>query len=705
MDTGLSMTQMIKNSFGQYAGAVLQSRALVDVRDCVKPSARQIYYCLYTDNFTHDKPFKKTLKAIGSAMRMYIHGDSSCEGIIMRAGQPFSMRYPLIEVEGSYGNLTATENWAASRYTASRLSDISNYLLKDTTAYAIDEWVDNYDDTEQYPRVLASRGFYNIVNGSMGIGVGLASSIPQFNLKEVNQALITLLQNPNASFDEIYCKPDFATGGTIINAQEVKESLKKGSGKACIIQATIEYNKKDNALVVTELPYSVYTNTICAKIEKLLTEEKLDSHITGLNDLTGEQVCIKIYLKKGSDPEAIKEYLYANTQLQSSYGINMTMLENGRYPKVYGWKEALQAHLNHEKEIYINCYNHELSQYQYRLKIVEGIIKAIHTIDALDKTIEIIRNANSSKEASKQLQSYFKIDEEQAKAILDIKLSRLTTLDMNKLLNEQKELQEKIRQVQAILDSDELLKEQMIKRFKEVIEKYGDERRTKVIQKDIIKSSSSSKSKKEKIIENVVITFNPVGSYLQNIPLAAYRANSLTAFKITTEDLILLFSNQGRFFRVSPKDIKSCTMKDKGTAAGAILNLNKDEKIIAAFSSVINEKKPYMLFTMTNGMVKKTEHVEYIGNTRNLKGMIATKLSAGLLSVQQTNGNDIILTTEQGYKIRFDADTVRASGKNSAGVKGISLQENDNVIKCEIVSKTAQKEIKLQARAGKGKKY
>ena len=263
MDYNVSLGDVINESFSQYAGAVIQSRALVDVRDCVKPSARQIYYSLYQDGFVADKPFKKTLKAIGSAFKYYIHGDASCEGILMRSGQPFSMRYPLVEVEGSYGNQTETGNWAASRYTSSRLSTLANYLIQETDKYSVDEWVDNYDDTAQYPRVLSSLGFYNIVNGSFGIAVGLASSIPQFNLKEVNQALIKLLKNSDVDDDEIVCLPDFATGGIIINKDEVIESLKKGTGKAAIIQAKIDYDSKEHCLIVSELPYGVYTNTVC----------------------------------------------------------------------------------------------------------------------------------------------------------------------------------------------------------------------------------------------------------------------------------------------------------------------------------------------------------------------------------------------------------------------------------------------------------
>src|SRR5574344_1621236 len=203
----MDMTTIINESFTQYSGAVLQSRALVDVRDCLKPSARQIFYCLYTDKFVHSKPFKKTLKGIGSAMRMYIHGDSSCEGVIMRAGQPFAMRYPLIEVEGSFGNLMESGNWAAPRYTSARLSELANYLFADIDKDTIKEWRDNYDDTEQYPTVLPTKGFFNIVNGSSGIATGLASSIPQFNLREVNEALIKLLWNPEVNFEEIFCAP------------------------------------------------------------------------------------------------------------------------------------------------------------------------------------------------------------------------------------------------------------------------------------------------------------------------------------------------------------------------------------------------------------------------------------------------------------------------------------------------------------------
>lgn len=699
--TKVSLKDVIEESFSQYAGAVIQSRALVDVRDCVKPSARQVYYSMYTDKFTADKPFKKTLKAIGSAMRFYIHGDSSCEGIIMRSGQPFSMRYPLVEVEGSFGNLTETGNWAAPRYTAARLSAISNYLLEDTNKHGIEEWVDNYDDTEQYPRVLSSCGFYNIVNGTTGIAVGTASSIPQFNLVEVNNALIKLLEDENVSFDEIYCEPDFATGGTIINGDEVKNSLKKGAGKAAIIRASYKIDQDNNSIVITELPYGVYTNTICSQIEKIASDEDKNSGITGLNDLTGEQVCIKIYLDKKANAEEVMEFLYQNTSLQKSYGINMTMLKDGRFPTVFGWKEALQEHLIHEQKVYTSCFNYQLEQLRFRYKIVKGILLAI---DNLDDVIRIIKSSVSTKEANLGLQQLLNIDDDQAKAILEIKLARLARLETDKFLNELEELEKEIARIEAILASEKLLKQEMIIRFQEVSKKFGDARRTIISNLSVASASRTGKNSVDKI-ENVVITYNPLG-YLQNIPLTEYRNNGYQAFKMTTADLLLIFTNHGRFFRVAPKDIKRCGVRDKGTALGAILSLEQGEKVLGIFDNVENETQPYLLFAMKNGMVKKTEKTQYIGNTRNVSGMVASKSQdTEIIAVLETNGNDVILETKDNMRIRFFAEEVRAAGKATSGVKGINLHSGDYVVKCDVIGRNDFKEITIQKRGGKGKKF
>jgi len=718
MNEVLELEDVIKESFTQYAGAVIQSRALVDVRDCIKPSARQVYYSLFTDKFTSDKPFKKTLKAIGSAMRFYIHGDASCEGIIMRSGQPFAMRYPLIEIEGSYGTLTETGNWAASRYTSSRLSPISNYLLQDTNKYTIDEWIDNYDDTEQYPRVLSSLGYYNIVNGSTGIAVGLASSIPQFNLGEVNNALIKLLQDKNVSDDDILCYPDFATGATLINKAEVAASLKQGKGKACILQATINYDDKEKTLIVTDLPYGVYTNTICGEIAKLVSENP-DIGITGINDLTGEDVCIKIYLDKSVDQEKIKQILYANTSLQKSYSINMTMLEDGRFPKIYGWRQALQAHLDHEKIVYINLYQQELNKLEHRLKIVEGIIKAIAQID---EVIKIIKQSPSTKEANINLQKLLIIDEEQAKAILDMKLSRLAKLEVDKFIEEKIQLLDRISTIKAILKSEELLKQEMIKRFQEVSNKFSDKRRTVIAERAAAKTTKTAKEKVAAIPEDVVVYMNK-DRYIKSIPVKSYRRGKeqvINLFKTTTADMVMLFTSTGRMFRIKLNTIKTCGMNDKGTAVGSIVQLEPDEYILNIVPNTAQQD--FILFTTKKGIVKKTKLKDYISSTQNLRGIKAVSIKGDdeLLSVSLGYDTDnIILVTGNGYSIRFAADDINAQGKTASGVKGITLNDSDYVVSTILCNEEdpififeeggygkiiANKVFQSQGRGGKGQK-
>lgn len=679
MDFETSLDTVIDQSFGQYAGAVIQSRALVDVRDCIKPSTRQVLYCMFTDKFTHDKPFKKTLKAIGSCMRLYIHGDASCEGIVMRSGQPFSMRYPLVEVEGSFGNLTETGNWAAPRYTASRLSEVSNYLLQETNKYTVDEWVDNYDDTEQYPRILSSLGFYNIVNGTSGIASGLASSVPQFNLKEVNDAMIYLLNHKEVNFDDIVCYPDFATGGTILNKDEVKESLRIGKGKGCIIRAKLEYDKKDHCIIVRELPYSVYTNTICSEIEKLTADDSTNPGIVNMNDLTGEQVCIKIYLDKKADPKEVAQSLFENTSLQKTYGINMTMLKDGRYPKVFGWQEALISHLKHEKQVYINMYNHQLDVLRYKLKITEGIIAAINEID---ETVDTIKRSSSTEEANTKLCTLLDIDSDQAKSILNIKLVRLAKLEVDKLLKDKANLESEIEKVSSILGSGKLLKQEMIKRFNEVSEKFGDARRTKVVNKQIVKSTKS----KEKVpheIRNYVMAFNPLG-YLQKVSPSKFKNNDFAAFSIPEDRMIALFSNKGKFYRVSPADIKECGPKDKGTAIGAIINLDNDEKIIYAHDSYFRDSKPYLMFAMADGKVKKCEGKQFAKGVRNKRGTVAVKTDAEVVSIQETNGCIVTLASSK-REISFKADSVRASSIRSGGMCGIKLDDDDKVVSMTVI--------------------
>lgn len=715
------MKQIVEESFSQYAAAVLQNRALVDARDCIKPSARQIFYCMYTDNFVHNKPFQKTLKAIGSAMRVYIHGDSSCEGVIMRAGQPFSMRYPLVEIEGSYGNLMESGNHAAPRYTASRLSELSNHLFTDLKKDVIEEWRDNYDDTEKYPAILPSKGFYNIVNGNFGLGVGAASSIPQFNIKDVNEALIKLLWNPNADFDELYCTPDFATGAVLLNENEVKESLRNGYGFACKLRAVVEFDAKERCFVVKEIPYGVYTNTICGELEKILNSDE-NPGVDRFNDLTGSTPNIKIYLTKSANVDKVLRYLYKNTSLQSHFGINLTMLDNGRFPKVFTWKEALGAHLDHEVEVYTRGYQFDLNKINARLHVIDGLLKAINAIDEVVKTI---RSSSSTAAASIALQTLLAIDGAQAKAILDIKLSKLAHLEVNKLVNEQNDLSAEKERIEAILNDSNLLKKEVENGLRTVASRFGDARRTKIlnISKDgeeeptEIKQLQVSLTNKNCIYttENSTLYTQRRGGVGNKIKLDSGEF-VISTHQLQSDEEILLFSKGGNVFHCPSSNLP---INEKIHIQSIVPA--KDWEVICAMTSA-NKKtdKPYIIFVTKNGMVKKSELSEYNIN-RNV-GLKAITLDEGdeIVNVVFTSTDRLGILTETGNFLLIETEDIRPIGRVAKGVKGIKLNEDDYVISARIVldntisiatisgaglfKRTDFKEFTTQGRATKGAK-
>ncbi len=700
----MDLTPIIKESFTQYSGAVLQSRALVDVRDCLKPSARQIFYCLYTDKFVHSKPFKKTLKGIGSAMRMYIHGDSSCEGVIMRAGQPFAMRYPLIEVEGSFGNLMESGNWAAPRYTSARLSELANYLFADIDKDTIKEWRDNYDDTEQYPAVLSTKGFYNIVNGSMGIGIGMSSSIPQFNLREVNEALIKLLWNPDIDFEEIYCAPDFATGALLLNENAVKDSLKNGNGFACKLRSVVEFDSKERCLVVKEIPYSVYTNTICGELEKILEAED-NPGIDRFNDLTNSTPLIKIYLTRSANPDRVLKYLYKNTSLQYHYSINMTMLENGRYPKVFGWKEALQSHLDHEELIYRRSFEFDLTKIKARIHIIEGLLKAY---DAIDEVVQTIKTSASSAAANEALRKLLGIDEVQAKAILDLKLSKLSKLDINKLCNEKNDLEKEKERIEAILSDITLLKKEIENGLREVAKKFGDDRRTKIMniasdedEPVEVKALSVSLTNKNNLIVNETSSLytqkrGGVGSKFKLEP-DEYVMTSTTCQNI---DTILFFTVQGNVYSY----VAGALPVGEKTTIESLFMIEQAERTCAmtALSKNCNEK--YIIFITKNGMLKKSELSEY-NMKRGKSGIKALTLDRNdeIVSVLFTNEEKIGISTEEGNFLICETKDVRPIGRVAKGVKGIKLNDGDAVASAKMMP-AAVKEIVSVSREGKIKR-
>lgn len=669
------LKQVIESSFIQYAGAVLQSRALVDVRDCLKPSARQIFYSFYKGHYTSDKPFNKTLKGIGLAMHYYIHGDSSCEGIIMRAGQSFSYRYPLVEVEGSCGNLMSAGNWAAPRYTASRLSSISNILFDGIGKNAISDWRDNYDNTEQYPSVLPSIGFYNIVNGSMGIGLGAASHIPPTNLREVNKAIIKLIYNSKATDDEIYCAPDFPTGGILINPRDVREAMLAGRGNSCLLRAKIEYNKKENCLIVCELPYALYTDTVCEELEKILEKEN-NLFFERFNDLTGSKPEIKIYLKRNADVKKAIRFLYKNTSLETSFAINLTMLDNGCFPRVFGWRDALMAYITHIRECKKREIQFDLDRALSRENVLNGLIQACAHIDEI---VAIIRASDSPTIASERLIARFQFNEEQAKAILAMKLSSLTRMDADKLCEELAEIQREIGKCRGLINSPKDLDEELVKALREVADKFGDDRRTQILEQE---------EPEEEEEDPETPTEQPITVYLLDDHTYIWKSvNSKRALKLpngvgvveeietTSANRLLVFTKDGTF----------------GTMP--ITESKENEPIIVPFMNpvfccVASRLAPLstIVFITKNGMVKKSDAGLYL-ETRSRKPITAIKLKEddSVIGVHiLTRMDDYVLIRSATHYVCFSAASISSTGRAAAGVRAIKLKEDETVIYSEV---------------------
>lgn len=716
-----NLKPIIEQSMTQYAGAVLQSRALVDARDCLKPSARQIFYCMDKYKYTAAKPFQKTMAAIGDAMKhFYIHGDSSCEGIIMRAGQSFAMRYPLVEVKGNGGTLLASGNWAAPRYTEARLSKLAAYLFDDIDKETIEDWRDNYADNEQYPSVLPTKGFYNIVNGSQGIGIGMACSIPQYNLKELNNALIHLIDNPDCSFEEIYCAPDFATGAILYNEEDVKNSMRDGCGYACKLRSVVEFDAKERCFVVTEIPYGVYTDTISGQLEEIVNGED-NPGIERFNDLTGARPLIKIYLGKKANPDKVLKYLYKNTSLQYHYGINFTMLDQGRFPKVFTWKELLQSHINHERVVYRRAFEFDLNKIKNRIHIIDGLLICMANIE---EVVQTIRNSASTAAASEALQKKFLLDAEQAKAVLDMKLSRLAHLEVQKLENEKKDLETKAKEIENILNNEELFKEEIKKGWREVAAKFSDPRRTKIL--NIVKEDEEPTE-----IRQLQVSLTNHGNVFATEVSSLYtqrRGGVGNKFKmadgeyviatqpVNSNEELLFFSHAGNVYHYKVANIAI----DQFLHVQQLAPVKDWERICAITSTHKKTDKPYILFFTKKGMVKKSEMSEY-NVTRNV-GLKALTLEDGdeIVNVLFTDNEKVGIVTEGGNFLMITTEDIRPIGRVAKGVKAVKLNDGDGVASARIIpadttmiasisgnglfKKTSIDEFVVQGRGTKGAK-
>ena len=512
--------------------------------------------------------------------------------------------------------------------------------------------------------------------------VGAAFSCPQFNLKEVNEALIKLLDNPEISFDEIYCAPDFATGAILLNEAEVKESLKKGEGLACKLRSVVSFDSGERCLIVTEIPYGVYTNTICGELNKIL-EDEANPGIERYNDLTKGTPIIKIYLKRTANPDKVLKYLYKNTSLQFHFGINLTMLENGRYPKVFGWKEALQAHINHEKEVYRRGYEFDLNKIEQRIHIIEGLLICLAQIE---EVIQTIKSSSSTITASKALCENFLLDEAQAKAVLDMKLSRLAHLEVEKLKNEKEKLEKEATAIKEILDNTELFNEQLKNGWREVAEKFGDARRTKVL--NIEKEEDEPIDNKKLLInltnKNNIIAYEVSSLYTQK---RGGVGNKLKLnggeYVIATEscetiDTISFYSNCGKYYTYCAKDLPIL----EKLSLESIFKIEENEFINNM--SVISQDNKFIAFITKKGLIKKSNLSDYRSKANGVKA-IELMPDDEIRSTLILKNEKIGILTEKGYFLICETDDISPIGRVARGRKCISLGENDFVRQAAII--------------------
>lgn len=698
MNNEIDMTEELGRNFLVYAIDTDQNKAFPSVADGMLPGARAAIWEMYTQKYTSNKPHVKSAKvASGVIGKWWPHNADATYGTLVRMAQPFIENNLEIDFQGAVGNVIGgQQSYGSSRYTEMRLSK----LAEEGLLYGVDknncDMIMNYTQDAQWPKVLPAVFPRLLVNGSVGLGVGLSQNWTLHNFKETADLITKYINDGELDLDNYY--PDYPTGGTIVNKDDLANINKTGRGKI-IIEANYKIYPKENKIIFTEFPYQVYIEDLISKIKVAVNNEKIISIDDVYNSSDKNAVSITVIYDKNHSAEYCINELFVNTPLRSQYNIIQNGIVN-QVPELLNLQQTIDVYIKHNLECIKKEHQYDLDEANARIEILNGLSKALIHIDEI---ILIIKESENSQDAKEKLSSAFGFTENQTKAILEMRLSKLTKLDgvsINKELDEKKKLAEFCNQV---VNSQEEQKKILLNRLEELVKKYGTPRRTKVIQKDIVKVSKTTQ-KKEEVIESVVVTYNSLG-YLQRIPVSMYKNGNLQSFKLTTADFVILFSNLGKFYRISVKDIKSCGVKDKGTAIGSIIKLDNNEKIIGVFSSIIDEKRPYVLFAMKNGYVKKTEKFEYIGTTRNLNGMVATKLKdTEVVSVQEINGNDIILETSNNYTIRFSAEEVRESGKASLGVKGITLQNDDEVVKCRVIDKGQNPDIIKQKRGGKGKK-
>lgn len=674
-----NLTETLSQSFLDYAAYTIQRRAIPDVRDMLKFSTRQLLHAAWHEGVTHNKDFKKGIKLNGIATFSYCHGDSSSFGNYVRMAKPFCNNVCLMEAQGNAGTLMNPDDHAAPRYLELREAEITDILFQGLKKNAITEWEDTYDNLNKFPLVLPSIGYWNIVNPCQGIATSCATSTPGFNLREVNAAIIKLLKNPNASFNELYCVPDFPTGGYLINPGEVRQSLEQGQGKACRLRAKIDYDGKRNVLVITQVPYSVFTNTIVKQVREIIAEDEFGD-IEDITDFTGKQCLIEIRLKKGVNAANVLKRLYKDTSLEYSYGINMLMLDHGRFPRIFGWKDALQAYIDHIRECKHRELEYDFNKLKARNHILDGLLTAIADID---ETIHIIKSSANSAAAKAALMRHYDIDEDQAKAILDIKLARLAHLEALELESERKQNRLEIDRLSDILSHQNKLDEILISILQEVADKFGDERRTKIL---------TISEEPEEEIEEKEINVNIAGDKLRISPKKVAGQNIST----TNLGTLVCVSSAGLLYKISMRDVekgKTYSVSQLTKAADAIVGIYD--------LSNINLNK-YWAFITKSGLIKKSPIKEYNYVGRQGSKMLKLKDDDAVIAVYLLSGDKDMISvhTSDKFYAHYSGQEIPESGKAAMGVKAINLGANQTIIKAQLNPVG----LKITGRAVKGVK-
>ncbi|ADU28299.1 DNA gyrase subunit A [Evansella cellulosilytica] len=724
----INISQEMKTSFMDYAMSVIVSRALPDVRDGLKPVHRRILYAMNELGMTSDKAYKKSARIVGEVIGKYHpHGDSAVYETMVRMAQDFSYRYMLVDGHGNFGSVDG-DAAAAMRYTEARMSKISMELVRDINKDTID-YQENYDGSETEPIVLPARFPNLLVNGTSGIAVGMATNIPPHNLGEVIDGVLALSENPTITSTELmeYIPgPDFPTGAEIVGVSGIRRAYETGKGSITIrAKAEIEDNNGKPRIIVTEIPYQVNKARLIEKIAELVRDKKLDG-ITDLrdeSDRTGMRIVIE--LRRDVNANVLLNNLYKQTALQSSFGINMLALVDGR-PKVLSIKEVLYHYLEHQRVVIRRRTEFELKKAEARAHILEGLRIAL---DHIDEIIALIRGSQTTEIARQGLMENFSLSHDQAQAILDMRLQRLTGLERDKIEAEYQELVEKIKELKAILADDEKVLAIIREELTDIRDRYNDERRT------IITFGEDSMEDEDLIPrQNVVITLSHNG-YIKRIPLSTYRSQKRGGrgvqgmgthdddfvqhlFITNSHDHLLFFTNKGKVYRLKGYEIPSFNRTAKGIPIINLLQIEKDEYVSTVIPVDEFDEERYLFFMTKDGIAKRTA-LKVFSNIRR-GGLFAINLREGdaLHGVRLTDGTkEIIAGTRKGMSIRFHENDVRLMGRTATGVKGVTLQENDQVVGMDTIEedqavlivtekgfgkRTPVSEYRIQTRGGKG---